>query len=346
MKYVCYHQWNELPDNASSLCTINERDSIFLSEMWFKNIIDYGLPEDHTVCLACVVENESLLALLPMMKKPDGSLSSLSSNFTSLFSLLLHKQHKQQAIMACLAKGLSEMPTKPIQLEPIDAHDKAINQLIQAMQTLGMHSYPYFSFHNWSHQLNGQTYQQYLSTRPSQLRNTIMRKQRKLQRQHNYEFRLYIDNNIESALSDYQLVYAASWKANEFHQQFTPNLVKKAAQLNWLRLGVLYVKQQPIAAQIWLTVHHTANIYRLVYDETWKHYSPGSILTQHLMQYAIDRDHVTEIDFLTGNENYKQDWMTNHKERIGVRLIYKTKTTSWLERKFNSIKNKIPSLDL
>ncbi len=33
------------------------------------------------------------------------------------------------------------------------------------------------------------------------------------------------------------------------------------------------------------------------------------------MEYVIDTDKVDEIDFLTGNERYKQDWMSQRKAR-------------------------------
>ncbi len=49
-----------------------------------------------------------------------------------------------------------------------------------------------------------------------------------------------------------------------------------------------------------------------------KHYSPGSILTAYLIQYVIDTAEANKIDFLNGNEAYKQDWMTERRERWGL----------------------------
>ena len=171
------------------------------------------------------------------------------------------------------------------------------------------------------HPLNGQSYDEYMAERPTNLRNTIKRKQRKLEREHGYDIRLYKDTDIDTALIDYQAIYKASWKANEFYSEFTPSLVKRFSRLGWLRLAILYSDNQPVAAQLWFVVYDKANIYRLVYDEKWKNYSPGSILTKYLMRYVIDTDKVSEIDFLTGNERYKQDWMSIRKERTGLRFV-------------------------
>jgi hypothetical protein len=36
------------------------------------------------------------------------------------------------------------------------------------------------------------------------------------------------------------------------------------------------------------------------------------------MEYVIDIDRVEEIDFLTGNDAYKQDWMSERREHWGL----------------------------
>ena len=179
-----------------------------------------------------------------------------------------------------------------------------------------------------------------MAERPANIRNIIRRKQRKLDREHAYDIRLHQDVDIDRALLDYQMVYQASWKANEFFVGFTPSLVKKLSELGWLRLAILYIEDNPVAAQIWFVVHGKANIYRLAYDQRWKSYSPGSILTQFLMRYVIDTDKVIEIDFLTGNERYKQDWMTVQKERLGMRFVKKPVQKNIFRRIIQSLKNK------
>ncbi len=39
------------------------------------------------------------------------------------------------------------------------------------------------------------------------------------------------------------------------------------------------------------------------------------------MHYVIDIDKVEEIDFLTGSEVYKQDWMSVRRQRCRVSFI-------------------------
>lgn len=339
MKFICYSKWDDLPPSANRLFIEHEKKSLFLSRHWLENITDYSLPNELNLILLCAMDDENILAILPMMKCPQGSLSALSTRFTSYYSLLLTNTEKREAALNCLAKGLSNMPVKPIQFEPIDNTDKNINDLQRCMQENSLIAYPYFRFHNWVHYTRGESFDEYMKARPSNLRNTVQRKQKKLLREHPFEIKLYLDTDIQQALTDYLTVYTNSWKANEYHKDFTPNLVKRYANLGWLRLGILYADSKPIAAQIWFVAHSQASIYRLVYDEKWKRYSPGSILTEYIMRYVIDTDKVSEIDFLTGDEKYKQDWMTIRRERIGIRFIKKNKPTSWLKRKLDRFRN-------
>ena len=36
------------------------------------------------------------------------------------------------------------------------------------------------------------------------------------------------------------------------------------------------------------------------------------------MRHSIDVDHAEEVDYLTGDDAYKQDWMSHRRERRGI----------------------------
>ena len=50
------------------------------------------------------------------------------------------------------------------------------------------------------------------------------------------------------------------------------------------------------------------------------------------MQYVIDIDQVEEIDFLTGNDAYKQDWMSERRERFALSFVQRVKPSGKYER--------------
>lgn len=325
MQFVCYKQWNQLPDSADALFALCEQDSIFHSRIWFENLVAHALTDEQSMLLVCAQNDRKMLAILPLVVHTNGTLRALSNHYTTHFSILLDKEYEQAEIIACLAECLSKLNFQALHLDPIDQHDINLLKLKDQLELRGIIGHPYFRLHNWAHSVKEHSFDEYMAARPSKLRNTIKRKSRKLRREHDDAIVLYQDVNIEQGLKDYFTVYHASWKSSELFADFKPALVRSVARLGWLRLGVLYIDEQPAAAQIWFVVHAKASIFRLAYDEAWKAYSPGSILTQYIMRYVIDTDKVSEIDYLTGKERYKQDWMTEYRERSGWHFVKSNK---------------------
>jgi hypothetical protein len=322
MEFVCYSDWAQLPGSAEPLFSRAGQQSLFFSRQWLENLAANAADDRQYLRLACVVDGDDLLAILPLWTGSDGDWRALSSYYTSLFTVLLADK-SPHGVFDCLAQGLAGRAIQTLRLEPVAEADPGITQLLQALERHGFDSQRLFHFVNWSHAIGGQSFDQYFAQRPSRLRNTIARKQRKLQREHAHEIRLYTGADLEQAIVDYGTVYNASWKGGERFTGFVPALIRTMAACGWLRLAILYIDGQPAAAQIWFVVHGAASIFRLVYDERWQQYSPGSILTTYLMKHVIDVDRVGSIDFLTGNERYKQDWMSERKERW--RLVFVSK---------------------
>ncbi len=314
MEFKQFTESSKLPKSSDLLFTQAEEDSLFFSRPWFENLVANALEDKQKLLLACVIEKESVLAILPLITHDNKKWTSLHHLYTSLFTLLL-VDNNQQAIINCLAKGLSQLPFDSLSLEPIAKDDDNLNKLKLAMESQGLSCYRYARFFNWFHPLQGQSFAGYMQARPSKVRNTIARKQRKLEREYDYEIKLHAHSDVQQAMADYHAVYNASWKATEQHENVLKGLINNFSEKGWVRLAILYIGDQPVAAQIWFVVHKKASIFKLAYDEEWKHYSPGSILTRFLMETVIDTDKVKEIDFLTGNDRYKQDWMGERRQR-------------------------------
>lgn len=363
MKFVCYTEWDQLPESANALFALNEplrvssvlpqrvphvlasqgeKGSIFLSRPWFENLTAIALDDDQSMVLACVVDENTVLAILPLMQCGGNALYSLKHRYTSLYSLLLTDNNQldlKQQVLTCLSQGLSQLPINGFLLEPVADNDGNLNDFQQSMETAGFTCDRTFRHYNWIYRVQEQSYEDYMAARPAQLRNTISRKKRKLEREHGYEIRLFTGDEVPQKMSDYNAVYNSSWKANEQYVDFLDGIVEGFSKQGWSRLAVLYVKGQPAAAQLWFVLHGKANIFRLSYDETWKQYSPGSILTSYLMEYVIDTDKVEEIDFLTGNDAYKQDWMSDRRERFVLSCVKSIKPRGRFELFTESLKS-------
>jgi hypothetical protein len=320
MKFICYTDLHQLPANASVLFKQSEQGSVFFSRPWLDNLANTAVDDALTPVLACVVAGDRVLAILPLMKSEGYSWYSLKHRYTTHYSLLVVQENQQQ-VLTCMAEGLAQLPLEALLLEPVGDDDSRLNSLQKIMQTLGFSCERIFRFYNWVYPVQGQSFSDYLADRPTRLRNTISRKQRKLEREHGYQIQLFTGKDVPRKMPDYYTVYNASWKANEQYVSFLDGIVAAFSEQGWTRLAVLYVKNRPVAAQLWFVAHAKASIFRLVYDKSWKAYSPGSILTAFLMEHVIDQCKVEEIDFLTGNDAYKQDWMSERRERFALSCV-------------------------
>ncbi|WP_455217960.1 GNAT family N-acetyltransferase [Kaarinaea lacus] len=342
MKFVCYSSWEQLPESANALFEQTENHSIFLSRPWFESLTTSGLEDDHEMMLACVVDENSVKAILPLMKSTGNEKAwySLKHGFTPLYSLLLAEEN-QDTVFSCLAQAFNQLPVKGLLLEPVANDDCRLNNLQAVLETNGFNCDHSFRDYNWIYHLEGKSFEEYMAERPAHLRNTITRKKRKLEREHDYDIHLYTGNEVPARMSDFYKVYNASWKQNELgNADFLDHFIGRFSNAGWSRLGILYATGQPVAAQLWFVHCGKASIFRLAYDRKWKQYSPGSILTSYLMEHVINFDKVEIIDFLTGNDAYKQDWMSERRERFMLACIKKEKT----ERKRNWITRLLKSM--
>ncbi|MFD1950612.1 GNAT family N-acetyltransferase [Sphingomonas arantia] len=140
--------------------------------------------------------------------------------------------------------------------------------------------------------------------RPGQLRNTAKRKAKAT------PFRIAIADGFDPDLwAAYERVYADSWKGAEGSPALLRTLVEQEGAAGTLRLGVAWLADEPVAAQWWLVERGHATIHKLAYVESARPLSPGTVLTAALFRHVIDRDRPATIDFGTGDDPYKADWM-------------------------------------
>jgi hypothetical protein len=198
--------------------------------------------------------------------------------------------------------------------------------LRRALSGAGWRVRPYFCFGNWYQELAaagdpGARWAAYWSARDGALRSTAARMGRRF-RHAGGRFEIVSGGDrLAPALAAYAEVYRHSWKAAEPHPGFIPGLARAAAAQGWLRLGLAWLEGRAVAAQLWLVHQGKADIYKLAYREDSAALSPGTLLTEHLMHHVFHHDRVRELDYLMGDDPYKQQWMGQRRERWGLEAL-------------------------
>lgn len=327
-----FSRLEELPEPFLNLFEETGRQSIFLTLPWFQHFAKTAMMPDDQVRIysATSAERNGVPAGMLLMRSSRHSRSFFSfrklealANYYSCFyaphlvDSLANPRDTLGAITLAIAK---ERPRwDAIEVRPLDVNSRDFPELVAAFKGAGYVVQTFFSFGNWYLPVNGRSFTQYTESLPPALKNTLNRKKKKLEKTGRSKIEITTGGaGLDAAIDAYMKVYLASWKQPEPYPNFIPGLIRMCAAIGALRLGILYLDGEPAAAQIWIVHNGNALIYKLAYDERFGEFSAGTVLSARLFQHALDVDKVAEVDYLSGDDAYKKDWMSHRRERWGI----------------------------
>ena len=176
--------------------------------------------------------------------------------------------------------------------------------------------------HNHVLPINGRSFAQYWEERPGRMRTTLKRKAKKVQ----VEILTRFDGDGWAA---YEEIYRHSWKPEEGDPVLLRDFAMAEGVAGHLRLGIARHDGLPVAAQFWTVERGTAYIHKLAHLEEHKPLSAGTTLSAALFEHVIDRDGVELVDFGTGNDPYKRDWMEIDRPRYRLDCLDPRAPAAW-----------------
>ncbi|MEW6513533.1 MAG: GNAT family N-acetyltransferase [Pseudomonadota bacterium] len=319
---------DDLPDTAASLFTAAETLSFDAGPGWFANLQQTVFVGDAGIGFHISIFWNTPRVVLPLRRITAGKhreIQSLGHFYTSLYSPVLAANTSEVDLATLLQHiGHDHDVTDVMRFAPLDRTAQSTETLLTSLRSIGWIPFRFYCFGNWYLPVKSD-WNTYLNARPSQLRNGIRRKGKKFAAVGGTLEIITTGNAIEAAIHDYCTVYAKSWKKPEPYPAFIPGLIRWLATRGWLRMGIARLAGQPIGAQIWIVAHGKASIFKLAYDEAFAAYGTGTLLTARLMEHAMDHDKVSEVDYLIGDDPYKQSWMSHRRERWGI-VAYNPRT--------------------
>lgn len=333
---VCYQSLDELPPVYLPLFESKKDDANFFSTyQWYQNFFTQVISKQHDIYLLGVQNSraEKAFALLPMCVrrglhplKRFQVLKAATNYYASLFDLLINDdeqsdEHSIDEDIDLLVRFITGQRGlwSQVDLRPMSEEAGHIERFCKAFRSHGWRTKQYFCFGNWYLNVAGRSFVEYAEHLSSRMKNTLRKRTKHLNQQSGFRIELFHDAvQLQRGISAYEQVYRTSWKKSEAYPQFIRGLMRSAAEEGKLRLGVVFIDDLPIAAQLWIVHHRTALIYKLAYDQSFSYLSPGTVLTAYLIEHVIESDHVREIDYLSGDDTYKRDWMSHRRERWGL----------------------------
>lgn len=212
-----------------------------------------------------------------------------------------------------------------VDLFPVTADDGTQTLIQRAFRAAGWISVARPMGANHWLDLEGRDFKAYWRQRPAALRNTVRRKGK------NSPLRFDFHSGFtESLWADYEAVYRRSWKPAEGSMAFLREMAEGEGRAGTLRLGFARDGDFPVAAQLWTVENGTALIHKLAHDQGSDEASPGTLLSHFLFRAAIDDDHVTRIDYGTGDNAYKAQWMGKKQPLMRVDCFNPRFASAWL----------------
>ena len=275
---------------------------------WWQGLVDHCgiLP------LIAVARDGKDRAVLPLMRE-GRKIRLLANWYTFRVAPLLTSGANREALMGELAADLAGESPHLILAPLPDEHGEA-TALAQVLRKAGWAVFIDQCDVNHVLPVGGRSYAEYLASRPGQLRTTLKRKAGKVEVQ--------LATHFDPALwAEYEAVYAASWKPEEGSPAFLGAFAEAEGRAGRLRMAVARAEGKAVAAQFWTVEAGTAFIHKLAHTEESKPLSPGTTLSAALFEQVIDRDRVELVDFGTGNDGYKRDWMEHIRPRYRIEAL-------------------------
>lgn len=282
---------------------------------WYALLQDYG-----TRPVIALGESEYRRVALPLMEGPNG-LESLSNWFTFSWRIWGSNDEWADETLRAIARDLRKR-TRRIDLRLVPGEDNCVDRLQSAFRSAGWMVFRKPCDENHILYVDGRSFAEYWSYRSGQMRTTLKRKGKK------------VDIEIDTVFHEdnwriYQDIYAKSWKPSEEREDLLEAFARREGELGHLRLGIARADGKPVAAQFWTVEKGTAYIHKLAHIEEANPLSAGTTLTAAMFEHVIDTDKVTLVDFGTGTDAYKSDWMEHRRPRYALTCLDWRQPSSW-----------------
>mgnify|MGYP002622015480 CR=1 FL=1 len=337
MKVQVFREIGELPPHFLQMLQQAGESCYFHSLPWHENLLGNSFPKD-TGLLVYGVETEEtppqalcVFFAHAIRGRLGPSLSELSNFYSLNAGPVLAPGIDPAPVIDGLVGHIAAEGWISADFGPIDKDSPLFDALCASLASHAFAVEPYFKHGNLYQDTAGQSFEQYLKSLGKNAREA-QRKSRKLDREHDTEWRLITDlADLPRGLEHYNRVYDLSWKEPEIFPDFIPRLMEHTASIGALRLANLTVDGEPAATQLIVLSGRHAVMLKTAYAPKFERYSIGTVVLVRLLEQIMGAGDVDRVDLGAGDEPYKKHWATQRQERWGV-MAYNLRTVPGLAK--------------
>lgn len=301
--------------NVLQALTAQAASTPFDRAQWYALLAETGLTP--LIAVASDTNGSAALALTAA----NGRITPLRNWYSFTWRAMAPAGAAGDRLLKQLAQGLKGKGWR-VTLEPVPDEDGSAERLARAFKAAGWRVVVEPCDINHVLPVGGRSFAEYWDSRPGPLRTTLKRKGKKVET----EILTHFDAR---AWDEYEAIYAASWKPTEDQPAMLRAFAEAEGAAGRLRLGVARAGGEAIAAQCWTVENSIAYIHKLAHLESHKPLSAGTTLSAALFRHVIDIDHASLVDFGTGHQNYKADWMEEVRPRFRIDCLDPAQPLAW-----------------
>lgn len=284
---------------------------------WYALLADTGL--EPLIAMASDQDDRAALALT----QSGGRITPLRNWYSFTWRQIAPAGTPGDTLLTAIARQLRARAHR-VTLSPVPDEDGSASRLARAFGAAGWRVEVSRCDTNHILRIGERSFDAYWASRPGALRSTLKRKSGKVDI-------TILDRFDEDAWADYERIYTASWKPSEDYPAMLRAFARSEGDAGRLRLGLAHHEGQAVAAQFWTVENSVAFIHKLAHLESHRHLSAGTTLSAALFKRVIDDDKVTLVDFGTGDEPYKRDWMEATRPRYRIDCLDMKQPAAWMD---------------
>jgi CelD/BcsL family acetyltransferase involved in cellulose biosynthesis len=303
-------QWDDLSEKA-----VNK--SPLMSYQWLRTYFEFCTSDFNSWAVGAVLLNDELIAVLPLtlqkIKKFGLHVHVLSLPFNSetmSVDMLVADTYTADIYPLLIHAAMTRFP------QVMYLHFRRIDGQSNTLHTLtGMNTVTEFS-ENGASLSNNQNFDLRRHNLPKNFKSNLNKAQNKAKRIGEIEF---IYNQTDTSPSE-QLdividIEKNSWKGTEGtaiacsanNIRFYHALVQRLSDKGWLAIHYLKLNDNIIAANLGINFSNSLLLWKLGYQDEFKHLSPGGLLMEKLLQHVDGNVQINRIDLMT-NESWYNNW--------------------------------------
>jgi len=153
-------------------------------------------------------------------------------------------------------------------------------------------------------------------------RRGLRRRRRLLEKLGSLRFEVHQDGErLEERFEEFLRVEGANWKGREGTaiqcepdaKAFWWRLAQEAVQANVLRLHLLKLDGRAVSGEFGIVWAGRYYCLKVGYDETYRQYGPGALMTQHLLEYCFNDPLIQTYDFAGPAQPYMANWTDRYE---------------------------------